>query len=368
MTRVLLIHSGHSMSTHDVYVGLLAGLKVHGVDVVVHRLDHHITAARDWVKFCQEREGQPEAAIAQSDIFYQAAKGAVIRAVESLPDAIILVSGLLVEQRGYQLLDRLGIPMLMVGTENPYEDDFTECRVPYLDVMTVNDRVSLEPLRAASERYGGRCRVEYMPLGFTPEIHHPGVGDELPNIPAHDVVFVGTGFPERIKFLEAVDWTGIDLALYGSWEGLAADSPLRQYLRGDVTGNAYVAAMYDRAKVTLNLFRTDVWREGGVEQRPGGTAISPRLIEAAAIGACVASEWRPEVPPFGGNTIATFTTPAECEATVRRLLADDGERALMRAAIVDRVEGYSYHDRAAWLMGLLGGDIAGGIDSEAQVA
>lgn len=366
MTRVLLIHSGHSMSTHDVYFGMLAGLKMNGVDVVVHRLDYHITAAREWVKFCQEREGVTEPVL-QSDVFYQAAKGAVIRAVETMPDAIIQISGLMIERRGYQILDRLGIPMLVVGTENPYEDELSGCRLPYIDVMTVNDRVSLEPLRTIAAAHGGRCRIEYMPLGYAPEVHHPGVGNELPNIPAHDVVFVGTGFPERIKFLEAIDWTGIDFALYGSWEGLAEDSPLRPHLRGDITGNPYVAAMYDRAKVTLNLFRTDVWREGGIEQRPGGTAISPRLIEAAAIGACVASEWRPEVPDFGGNTIATFTTPAECEAVLRRLLADEGERAAMRAAIVERAVGYSYHERAATVLGLLGLEGAG-IDRQAAVA
>ena len=379
--RILLVHSGSSFSTHDVYVGLLGGFKLEGVEVIPWRLDYHMTGAQEWVKFCLEREGHEDVEVSPGDVLYQMAKGLAIRVIETLPDAVVIVSGLRIDQRGYQLLERLGVPVILFGTENPYDDDYYFGRAPFCDVMTCNDAVSVDPIAEHSRRVGSRCRVLFMPLGYLPPIHYPGVGAQLPDVPSHDVVFVGTGFPERVRFLEAIDWAGIDLGLYGSWEhhnpdeperpALALDSPLRPFLRDNVVSNGVTAALYDKAKITLNLFRTAAWRESGIVDRTNGTAISPRLIEAAAIGACVASEWRPEVEPFGGNTIATFTSPAECEAVIRRLLADEGERAIMRAAIIDRAEGYSYQVRARQLLGLVD-EIAAtsrqGIDRRAEVA
>ncbi|MEK0431711.1 MAG: hypothetical protein RL139_1515 [Gemmatimonadota bacterium] len=374
--RVLLVHSGSSFSTHDVYVGLLGGFKLAGHEVVPWRLDYHMTGAFDWVKFCLDRDGRPDDEVPPGDVLYQCAKGAAIKALETMPDAIVIVSGLRLEHRGYTILGRLGVPVVLFGTENPYDDDYYLSRAPLVDVMTCCDPVSVEPIQDACRAAGSDCKVVAMPLGYLPPVHFPGVGAEVPNAPAHDVVFVGTGFPERVRFLEQIDWTGIDLGLYGSWDqpdpgepdrpALAEDSPLRPFLRDGVVGNVQTAAMYDRAKIVLNLFRTAAWRPEGIEERTNGTAISVRLIEAAAIGACVVSEWRPEVPLFGGNTIATFTTPAECGAAIRRLLADDAERAVMRAAIVDRAEGYSYVDRARQLIALI--EEAQGIDKGAAVA
>lgn len=356
--RVLLVHSGNSWSTHDVYVGLLAGFKSNGVEVIPYRLDHRLTAARDWVAFIQAREGAQGEEPEKGDVLYQAVKGAVIRAVETMPDAIVIVSGLLIEQRGYELLRRLGIPVLLFGTENPYEDEYYHGRAPYCDVFTVNDPVSLEPMRTEMARLRGVVtRVEHAPTGYIPEVHHPGVALEMEaggvDVPSHDVVFVGTGFPERVRFLEAIDWTGIDFGLYGFWSGIEEDSALRAYQRGQEVENIVAAAMYDRARVTLNLFRTDVWRGDHVEQRATGTAVSPRIIEAAAIGACVVSEWRPEVEALFGGALPTFRTPAECEEIVRRLLADDEERAHIRATLPRLVAGYSYAERARELLGWL---------------
>lgn len=348
----MLIHSGNGWSTHDVYVGLLAGFKSQGVDVVPYRLDERITAAGEWIRFCREREGD-ETEVDRADMLYQAGKGAAVRVIETLPDAVVIVSGLLVEHRTYTLLHRLGIPLVLFATECPYEDDYYYGRAPFCDVVTVNDPVSIEPILDACRVAGRQPRIEYMPLGYAPEIHHPGVGKELPDVPAHDVVFVGTGFPERIRFLESIDWTGIDFGLYGHWDGVADDSPLRAHVRGKEVDNPWVAAMYDRAKVVLNLFRVDVWRGNEVQHRAGGTSISPRLIEAGAIGACVASESRPEVATVFGDSIATFETPDECGATLRRLLADSDQRARMRREIQACVAGYSYHDRARQILDLI---------------
>lgn len=380
LRKILLVHSGNTWSTHDVYMGILAGLKILGIEVIPYRLDKRITWSRDWIDFVRRKEGIPDDQdpVTLSDTLYQAAKGAAVRALEEGCDGAIIVSGLLFEQRGYMLLRRARIPILLFGTESPYEDDYMPALAPLCHVVTVNDPASVAPIAEACEKVGAITRVAYSPLGYMPEVHTPKApkpsimerlrafagGDPWPGamidaVAAHDVVFVGTGFPDRIKFLEAVDWTGIDLGLYGFWDGLDADSPLRQYIRGDITPNPVTAALYRKARVVLNLFRVDAWRsETELVRIEGGTAINPRLIEAAACGASIISEWRPEVADVFGDLIPTFKTPEECSALLRMLLVNEHLRKRQARELPKRVAGYSYHARAAELVDLLEDAIA----------
>ena len=53
-------------------------------------------------------------------------------------------------------------------------------------------------------------------------------------IPEHDVVFVGSHFPERARVLSHVDWTDIDFALYGNWKTLGSRSNLRYFMQGGI--------------------------------------------------------------------------------------------------------------------------------------
>ena len=79
----------------------------------------------------------------------------------------------------------------------------------------------------------------YLPHAYRPSLHHPG-----PARPEYvcDLGFVGTGYPSRIKFFEAMDLDGLDVKLGGNWMRLGAeiggaldaDSPLRKYLAHDL--------------------------------------------------------------------------------------------------------------------------------------
>ena len=48
----------------------------------------------------------------------------------------------------------------------------------------------------------GARRVEYLPFGFDPFLHHPPVPAVSGEVPGADVVFVGTWRPERAAVLE----------------------------------------------------------------------------------------------------------------------------------------------------------------------
>ena len=64
--------------------------------------------------------------------------------------------------------------------------------------------------------------THYLPVGYDPAQHGPQMNGEAP---AHDVVFVGTGFESRVALLSQVDWSGIDLGLYGAWAEVPAGPP-----------------------------------------------------------------------------------------------------------------------------------------------
>ena len=121
---------------------------------------------------------------------------------------------------------------------------------------------------------------------------------------AHDVVFVGTGFRERVELLAAVDWSGIDLGLYGSWDRRQMPHRLRPYVRANVIPNAHAAWLYRQSKIGLNLYR----------RPPEGTraeSMNPRAYELAACGVFQISDRRAEGVETLSYSVPTFRTPEE---------------------------------------------------------
>ena len=50
----------------------------------------------------------------------------------------------------------------------------------------------------------------YMPHAYRPSVHHPPAPGAKP---LHDLAFVGTGFPTRVRFFEQMDLAGLDVRL-----------------------------------------------------------------------------------------------------------------------------------------------------------
>jgi hypothetical protein len=187
-------------------------------------------------------------------------------------------------------------------------------------------------------------------------------------------VFVGNVFPSRERFLREVDWRGqgIDLGLYGDFRTMPADSPLWAYTPREATpddpirivDNRITTALHAKAKIVLNFFREErfrgpiddpaTWRTPAATVT-GAVSVNPRIIECAASGAFVLSEWRADLdePPWRG-VIPTFRTPAEMAELVRYYLEHDEEREDLAGQLPRAAEGWSYHDRAAQIVAALG--------------
>lgn len=320
--RVLVAHPGCNFSVQDVYAGWVEGLQANGCEVARYNLDDrlnfyaqaHIKRDDEWVR-----------ALSPQGAFDLAANGLLAACMEVRPDVLLVVSCFFIPNRILDIIRSHGIKVAILHTESPYQDDEQLDRAEHADLNLLNDPTNLDLFPNAV----------YQPHSYRPTVHYPRpVKPECRS----DFAFVGTGYPSRIDFLEAVDWTGVDVALAGNWQALAEGSPLRKFLAHDISecvDNSDAIDLYVGAKVNANLYRVEATRPELSE----GWAMGPREVELAACGAFFLRQPRgegDEVFPM----LPTFTGPEEFEDRLRWWLDHPTERhgaaLLAREAIADR--------------------------------
>ena len=315
--RALICHPGASWATHDVYAGAVEGLKAAGVHLAEWRLDGRIERWHDFLHFLWRRQRKATPATAwpkptPADTLHAATTGLIERALERGCTDLIVVSAMFLPPNKIELARRAGLRVWLLCTESPY-DMADELRVAGL----VNGVWTHERAALAAFREVNPCTA-YLPHAWRPGVHDRPASAS-PDVPAADVLFVGSYFPERIAWFESVDWSGINVALYGTTELIPKRSPLRQFVRGGLVPNAQLPALAQASQITINFFRAPA---------PGRVAesLNPRLYEMAAAGVCSVTDWRPEVPEIFGDAVPTFQAPAEAGAVIRALLADPVRR------------------------------------------
>jgi hypothetical protein len=344
--RLLLCHPGASWSTHDVFEGLRYGLEHHGVDVYEYRLDARIEIASKALhaQARMARKRNPEMPKpTKADVFYQAACGSLERALRLQVDAVVVVSAMYFHPDVLTLMKRAGLKVFVLFTESPYDIDQEVAIAKIVDGCWTNERSSVPTFRAVNPKSG------YLPHAWHPVKHR--IDTPIPeNVPGHDVVFVGTGFPDRITFFNSIDWTGIDLGLYGTWKGMGLKKQVAACVRDEQVNNEYAAALYRKAKIGVNLYRAFAgW--GRTARRVTGDSLSPRAYELAACGAFHISAFRSEVPEVFGDLVPTFTAPTEAAALIRTWLADAAGRARVAAQLPACVAECSWVERSTRVIG-----------------
>src|SRR5678816_800857 len=225
--RLLFIEPGASWSTADVAAGMRFGLESHGVQLVRYQLDQRIDRSQRWLYSTWRRTKKVNPTIEKpnvADVFYQAGIGALEMALRHEVDAVLIVSAMFVHPDVIVLMKRAGLRVVVAFTESPYDLEKELGVAALVDGCWTNERTSVTDFQHVNPNSG------YLAHAWHPERHKPGPqpGDE--DVAAHDVVFVGTAFHERIEWLDAIDWTGIDLGLYGSWTVLGSRHRLRKFV------------------------------------------------------------------------------------------------------------------------------------------
>lgn len=333
VSKLLLIHPGASFSTHDVHVGYRDALRKIGVQVIEYRLDERIDA---WGAFLKHQYRKKKITSAPpEEILHRAGMDIVPQAIWHGVDGVLIISGMYLRETAMVLLRKAGIPTAILLSESPYDDAQQAQYGRWADVVFTNERSSVPYL----SRF---CRtVKYLPHAYDPARHRPDLPlDE--GVPAHDVVFVGTGFRERRDLLAAVDWSGIDLGLYGQWD---RPGKLKPYVRGGIVPNERAAMLYRRAKIGLNLYRTSKGWDGA-DHIDHAESLNPRAVELAACGVFTISDHRAEVAEVFDGFVPTFADAAELQRLVRYWLDRDEPRRRVAAVNPQLVRHLTFEARA----------------------
>lgn len=263
---------------------------------------------------------------------------------QARPDVLLVVSGFFVPPLLLDRARRHGTRIVLVHTESPYEDDRQLALAPYADVNLVDDPTNLDRFRQAAPSF-------YVPKAYRPTLHHPG-----PAIPelACDLGFVGTGYPSRLAFFEAMDLHGLDVLLAGNWTTVAEESPIYRHLAHDpdeCLPNEKAVDVYRSARVGINLYR----REATRPDLAGGWSMGPREVEMAACGLFFLRDPRGEGDEVLGM-LPTFSSPQEAAELLRYWLGRPEERAALAAKARDAVADRTFTNHAVDLLRLLEGN------------
>jgi spore maturation protein CgeB len=334
--KVLLVRPGPGFSVQDVAEGWLYGLRAAGATVFDYNLE-------DRISFYSHAEIDGTRAFDTDAALRLAAKGVENAAYEAWPDVVVVVSGFFLEQPIYELMRARGHLVVLIHTESPYQDDEQVEKASWPHVNLINDPTNLDRFCAVNPNSW------YMPHAYHPERHRPRpTRDECRS----DFCFVGTAYPSRVAFFEAVDWSGIDVALAGNWQSLHPESPLRKFLAHDIEeccDNDDAVDLYAATEASVNLYR----REAHAPDLTAGWAMGPREVELAACGTFYLTEARGEnraVLPM----VPTFDGPDDFADKLRWYLSRPDERAGIVAAARQAIAGRTFVNNARELLRLLG--------------
>lgn len=327
--KILFVHPAPSMSIADVARGYRAALERQGHEIY----DYHLAK-----RYAYHQRAIPPEITDPSVLSRQASETIVTEALCFGAELVIIICGLGVHAVAVWLLGRVDIPIATILTESPYDD---EQQAMWTSLKHVNSNVDMTAFtndRFSAEKYGWHL----LRPAYDQNIHKPlQPKDEF----VADVTLIGTGWGDRQAFLEAVDWTGINLKIYGIWPELTPDSSIYKFLTPLVVSNETAVEMYCSSKICINFHRAN----------RDALTYGPRVVELAACGAFQLSDRREDMDVLVGDSVPIFRTPKELGDMVRFYLRHPEDRERLAGLARKRVAGQTFDSRAADLIAALAG-------------
>jgi hypothetical protein len=321
-------------------VGWVEALRGHGQHVIEYNLDERLAFYGAALR--QTSEHTFEKFLTGEQAYELAVNGLYSTLYKSWPDVLMVVSGFFVPAALLDKARRSRTRIVILHTECPYEDERQLELAQYADINLIDDPTNIEAFREVAPTW-------YMPKAYRPGVHHPGPPIEGLE---SDLAFVGTGYPSRAAFFEAMDLSGVDVLLAGNWASVTEGSPLFPHLaHGPTTclDNEKTAEVYRSAQVGINLYR----REAQRPELSSGYAMGPREVEMAATGLFFLRDPRAEGDQVL-DMLPTFSTPQEASELVRYWLKRPDERAALAVKAREAVADRTFTALAAHLLRTLG--------------
>jgi len=257
------------------------------------------------------------------------------------PHVMLSVSTFFVDTNLLDQARASGTRVILLHTESPYENERQLKLAPHADLNLLNDPTGIEHFEAIAP-------TVYAPHAYRPSVHCPGRSDE----PFSDLVFVGTGYPSRMAFFEAMDLDGLTMALAGNWMRLPDESKLRKMVVHDIDecfDNEDAVDLYRASRCGINLYR----REAENENLVAGWSVGPREVEMAATGLFFLRDPRGEGDDLF-PMLPTFTGPEDAAEQLRWWLEHPDARGIAAMKAREAVADRTFQHHAAKLLRLLG--------------
>lgn len=337
--RALVVNPGPNFSVADVARGWAKGLAACGVDVRTFELDKLL----DYFAYAYtDRDGQIVKTHTETEAIQLAAGQVKAACYDWWPDIVLVVSGFFMYPQLVEIMRSRHRHIVLLCTESPYEDDAQLKKAAWYDAVVLNDPTNLD---AFSEVCDGPAL--YAPHAYDPQVHYRAPA------PHHaDVSWIGTCYPSRARFLERVDWTGLDVSFGGNFKD--APPELLQFVGHDpedCVDNDVAAEVYRGSLASFNIYRAET--NGQLSDTADGWAMGPREVEMARCGLWFARQSRPEsdeVFPM----LPTFTTPEELGDQLRWAIANPEARMMAVERAAAAVEDRTFDTNAARLLRALG--------------
>lgn len=337
--KILLVTASADWSTKDCADGYEAAFTDLGHDLKVFRLSSRLkfwnVAFYAWAEETGQDLNQSGPLLAR--VIRETCDWVLLEAAYFQPDIIFIVCGMAFHPNALAMLRMHGYRTAIALTECPYNDTEQKVLAELCDFAFANDLYSAGTLKDANPN------TYYLPTAYNERTHYP----QEP-LGSADVLFVGTGFGERSRMLEAVDWTGIDLQLFGFFgnEGLIDTAlPKITLPSNEPISNTEAIQRYCGAKICLNFYR-----------KGAGFSLNPRAYELAAVGAFqLAQDSVPEAHSLFGDSIAYFDDAESLGRRVHYWLApeNDERRHNMAEEAMRLVQGQSYKERAEYALTII---------------
>ena len=264
------------------------------------------------------------------------------------PDLVLVTGGDRIREETIRALKAKGVLTALWTTDPPSGDWGVSRSAPFYDYVFCQGTEAVEILEQA-----GLARARWLPVGCDPVRHRPvALSPEERVRYGHDVVFVGSHYPERAALFERL--CGFDLGIWGpGWEKLPAGSPLHRHLRGAHTAPGEWQKIYSASRIVLATHYHDPSGRYPVYQA------SPRVFEALACGAFMLCDRQRDVLALfrNGEHLVTFSDGEDLAAKVRYYLGHPGERQVIaRKGREEAIRRHTYAHRIETLLDLARGN------------
>lgn len=329
--RILIAYPGPTHSTFDVAAGYEKALR--GLGHEVYGYPYH-----KWLGFYGEvlsywETFNEQYKLNRNDVVLHSSLHLVIAVLEFVPDVVIIVSGSALHKHAFDLLHRFNLPVLMLLTESPYEDELQSkiLAQAHITHAFTNECLSVEPLSETG------VPVTYLPHSYDPEVHRQrDVNGEYRS----DVFFHGTLWPERVRLMENLSSLPFDLRITGF-------DFAKQEEGKHLIDNDELARYYNGAKVCLNHHRTFKTRIGDNVPIGGAASIGPRAYEIAACGAFqLCDDKRPELYSVFGLGVPTYADADDLKDKIVHYMARPNDRQDLARHAQLRVQTCTFENRA----------------------